>query len=70
MGRPPTGVDPMFSVRLPPELIKRVDGYAEQNGESRSQAIRELLEAGLAYRAAASGKPKPAPKRTKRSEIK
>jgi metal-responsive CopG/Arc/MetJ family transcriptional regulator len=59
MGRPPTGVDPMFSVRLPPELIKRIDDYAKQNEESRSHAMRELLEVGLAHKAAmAGGKPK------------
>ena len=46
----------MFSVRLPPELIERIDEYAKQNGESRSEAMRALLEAGLVYRA---GKPKP-----------
>jgi metal-responsive CopG/Arc/MetJ family transcriptional regulator len=62
----------MFSVRLPPELIKRIDDYAKQNEESRSRAMRELLEAGLAYKAAAAtGRLKPrrnessAPKRRK-----
>lgn len=31
-------------VNLPPELIERVDRYAEDNSISRSQAIRELVE--------------------------
>jgi len=53
----------MFSVRLPPELIERIDEYAKQNGESRSEAMRALLETGLAFKAAMVGE-RPKPKRT------
>jgi metal-responsive CopG/Arc/MetJ family transcriptional regulator len=66
MGRPPTGVDPMFSVRLPPDLIERINEYAKQSDQSRSHAMRELLEAGLVHKAAmGGGKSKSPPKRVK-----
>ncbi|RAK68886.1 ribbon-helix-helix protein, CopG family [Phenylobacterium kunshanense] len=35
-------------VRLPPELQARIDAYAARAGITRSQAIRALIEAGLA----------------------
>jgi metal-responsive CopG/Arc/MetJ family transcriptional regulator len=63
MGRPPTGHDPAFSLRLPPELIERIDQYAKLSGESRSEAMRALLEAGLAYKATMADR-KPKPKQT------
>jgi predicted DNA-binding protein len=48
-GRPATGKDPMFALRLPPELTARIDAFAKAAGEnSRSKAMRRLLEAGLA----------------------
>jgi len=46
-GRPATGRDPLVALRLPPEMIKAIDDWAARNGESRSQAMRALLERGL-----------------------
>ena len=44
-GRPATGRDPMMSIRLPRELIDRVDEWA--NDISRSEAVRRLIEHSL-----------------------
>jgi len=46
----------MFSLRLPPELIERIDQYAKLSNETRSEAMRSLLEAGLIYKAAMASK--------------
>ena len=57
-GRPPVG--PFVGARLPQELIDKIDAWAsrECNG-SRSEAIRRLVELGLA-----AGEPS-APKRVR-----
>ncbi|HEY7245282.1 MAG TPA: ribbon-helix-helix domain-containing protein [Xanthobacteraceae bacterium] len=48
-GRPPTGQDPVSAIRLPHKLTAAIDTWAAQNGvTSRSDAIRRLLELGLA----------------------
>jgi len=48
-GRPATGNDPVTAIRLSPELRQAVDAWAEKNGaESRSEAIRRLVEQALA----------------------
>jgi hypothetical protein len=47
-GRPATGRDPTFALRLPRALIERVDDWAKKNGVSRSAAIRAFIEKGLA----------------------
>jgi hypothetical protein len=46
-GRPPVG--PFVGARLPQELIDKIDAWADRecNG-SRSEAIRRLVERGLA----------------------
>lgn len=49
-GRPPTGQDPHLTVRVPAELLARVEGFAESQALARSEAIRQLIEAGLAAR--------------------
>lgn len=47
-GRPATGKDPFIGVRLPPEMIARIGNWAKrQKTESRSAAIRELIELGF-----------------------
>jgi hypothetical protein len=46
-GRPATGHDPMFSLRLPLTLMERIDKHAESRGESRSEVMRRFLEFGL-----------------------
>jgi Ribbon-helix-helix protein, copG family len=50
IGRPPRpgGRDPVIAVRLPRELLAQVDEWADGIGANRSDAIRRLLEAGLA----------------------
>ena len=47
-GRPATGRDPVSAVRLPVELTAAVDKWAEDNEANRSEAIRRLVELGLA----------------------
>jgi hypothetical protein len=47
-GRPPTGQDPVVTVRLPPILIQQIDDWAAEHGVSRSEAIRGALEALVA----------------------
>lgn len=47
-GRPATGRDPIVNVRLSEDLISEVDEWASENRiETRSAAIRELIELGL-----------------------
>jgi len=48
-GQAPTGRNPVSAVRLPAELVAAIDRWAvrEQVG-SRSEAIRHLVELGLA----------------------
>jgi DNA-binding transcriptional regulator YiaG len=49
-GRPATGRDPLFALRLPPGLRSDIERWAkEQNDKlSRSEAIRRLIELALA----------------------
>ena len=47
-GRPSTGKDPVSAVRLPTDLTEKIDAWAQMNdAESRSEAIRRLVELGL-----------------------
>jgi hypothetical protein len=47
-GRPATGVDPLYAIRVPDELMRAVDRWAKENDSpSRSDAIRRLIERGL-----------------------
>lgn len=47
-GRPATGKDPLLTIRAPAELIASIEAWAEREGLSRSDAVRQLIEAGLA----------------------
>lgn len=49
-GRPATGRDPVTAIRLPDDLRVRVEAWATKQGDtpSRSEAIRRLIEMGLA----------------------
>jgi hypothetical protein len=48
-GRPATGRDPVSAIRLSPDLIATIDKWAARNEvSSRSEAIRRLVEVGLA----------------------
>jgi hypothetical protein len=52
MGRPPTigaaGDTMLVAQRFPVALVERVDGWATDNGVGRSEAMRRLVEQGLA----------------------
>lgn len=45
-GRPATGQDPIFSFRIPQEVMDQVDEWVAARRMSRSQAIRRWLENG------------------------
>jgi hypothetical protein len=45
-GRPQTGITPVTSIRLPPELVEQIHAWAGRK-TSRSKAIRWLVEIGL-----------------------
>jgi hypothetical protein len=48
-GRPATGRDPMIGLRASKKLTSAIDAWAKRNGDvSRSEAIRLLVEIGLA----------------------
>ena len=49
-GRPATGRDPVTAIRLPEDLRVRVEAWAtkQRDTPSRSEAIRRLVEIGLA----------------------
>ena len=47
-GRPATGKDPHIAARMPTPLIAEVEAWAEANDTTRSEAIRRLVEIGLA----------------------
>jgi hypothetical protein len=60
-GRPFTGVDnrdPVTAIRLSPEFRRRVDEWAARQEDEplRSEAIRRLVEKGLAAEAAEHSK--------------
>lgn len=39
--------DPILSMRVPEEFIAKIDKWAARKGESRSAAIRLLIQRGL-----------------------
>jgi hypothetical protein len=46
-GRPAKGKDPQVVLRMPPDLIAKIDAWADHNETGRSEAIRRLCERGL-----------------------
>jgi hypothetical protein len=46
-GRPATGRDPLIALRVPRETIRAIDKWGGER-VSRSEAIRTLIEIGLA----------------------
>ena len=46
-GRPATGRDPLVGVRLPPDVVERIDAWANERGVNRSEAIRAMIVAAL-----------------------
>src|SRR4051812_36072812 len=55
-GRPATGRGVMISSRIPALVVDAVDGWALQNETTRSDAVRRLVEVGLAVNPAARPK--------------
>ena len=51
-GRPkkPGGQDVLVAGRIPPPLVVTLDAYAAKLGITRSEAVRQLIEAGLKRR--------------------
>ena len=48
MGRPVTvGATVLIASKWPPALVKRIDDWAAKAGVTRSEAMRQLIEAGL-----------------------
>jgi hypothetical protein len=56
-GRKPTGKTPIIALRLSPPLTARLDAWAARKGYSRSDAIRAMIENGLAHPPMEPGKP-------------
>jgi Arc/MetJ-type ribon-helix-helix transcriptional regulator len=51
-GRPATGHDPFVGIRLPPEMIAKIEDWSNKNAaETRSEAIRRLIELALKAKA-------------------
>jgi hypothetical protein len=58
-GRPPTGVTPPFNIRLSAQIRDRIDGWIARQPElsmSRAEAVRRLVEKGLASPAGPAAK--------------
>jgi hypothetical protein len=70
-GRPATGQDPVTAIRLSPELRKNVDGWAAKQSDQpkRSEAIRRLVELGLAREPAKARAGKPGRRKTRAREL-
>jgi hypothetical protein len=47
-GQPATGHDTILTVALPQTVIDAVQDWADRNGVSQSEALRRLIETGLA----------------------
>jgi hypothetical protein len=50
-GRPATGKDPLYGVRIPDELMADIQAWATPDHLTRSEAIRRLVELGLTVKA-------------------
>jgi len=46
-GRPATGTEPLYGLRIPDDLMARIQEWATDNYTTRSEAIRRLVEIGL-----------------------
>jgi metal-responsive CopG/Arc/MetJ family transcriptional regulator len=46
-GRPATGRDTLYGVRIDDELMGKIQKWAAANSATRSEAIRRLVEIGL-----------------------
>lgn len=52
-GRPATGTEPLYGVRISDDLMGRIQKWAASHDISRSEAIRRLVELGLTVKAKA-----------------
>jgi len=52
-GRPATGTEPLYGIRIGDSLMKQIMDWAKAQGATRSEAIRRLVEIGLKAKAAA-----------------
>jgi hypothetical protein len=50
-GRPATGTEPLYGVRIADALMKQIMDWAKIQDASRSEAIRRLVELGLKAKA-------------------
>jgi hypothetical protein len=57
-GRPATGTEPLYGVRITDALMTQIMNWANAHGATRSEAIRRLVELGLTLN---TTKPKQAP---------
>jgi hypothetical protein len=46
-GRPATGTEPLYGVRIADVLMKQIMDWAKTHGATRSEAIRQLVGLGL-----------------------
>jgi hypothetical protein len=46
-GRPATGTEPLYGVRMSDELMAQIQKWGRENSATRSEAIRRLVELGL-----------------------
>jgi hypothetical protein len=51
VGRPATGTEPLYGVRITDALMTQIMNWASTNGATRSEAIRRLIELGLTVKA-------------------
>jgi hypothetical protein len=47
VGRPATGTEPLYGVRIADALMKQIMDWGKSHGATRSEAIRRLVELGL-----------------------
>jgi hypothetical protein len=52
-GRPATGTEPLYGVRISDELMGQIQKWGRENSATRSEAIRRLVELGLQTKAPA-----------------
>jgi hypothetical protein len=58
-GRPATGTEPLYGVRIADGLMKQIMDWGKSHGATRSEAIRRLVELGLTIKTSASPVRKP-----------
>jgi len=67
-GRPATGTEPLYGVRISDTLMKQIMDWGKVQGATRSEAIRRLVELGLTVKKAARPVSRPG-RRTRAQEL-